>query len=261
MGASVSHKVWEQSQCTLKNRNRSLGRTGEREKRKNPLPELGAHPKDRAYAWLQAVCRCSPRAGPEGSTSVFPIRFLLSFPSIGFAPRSQACIPQLPAVVARASATPVIRVYANACRSLRPAAGAAAVSSHDGRISRHGLGDLYSFLPKFPERLECDRLYICFVRWWLARVFLLGGSCRSRFWLVLCFRLVLGLSLLCQAAASGSRLLATSLSDPEVPPGIFIRPARTTICSALVPHTRLPQMLLPVSAAVHARLCTWSYEA
>ena len=104
------------------------------EKQLGADPHGVTFPTDRPGAWLHAICRCSPRCSPrvrsEGSSSAFPIRFLffafqMSLPCLGFAPRSQDCIPQLPAAVARASATPVFRVYSRACRILRPTAGAA----------------------------------------------------------------------------------------------------------------------------------------
>ena len=60
MGKSFFHKSWEQSQCRFKNRNWSLERTGETERRKNPLRQLvtnprGVAPTIRASAWLRAV--------------------------------------------------------------------------------------------------------------------------------------------------------------------------------------------------------------
>ena len=104
-----------------------------------PLPQLGAHahgvasPRDRASAWLQAICRCSPPLVPRVRHPCCPLGsfvwvFLISLPSRGFPPSSHACIPQLPAAVARASPTFVIRVYSRACLTLRPAAGAAVLS-------------------------------------------------------------------------------------------------------------------------------------
>ena len=62
------------------------------------------------------------------------------------------------------------------------------VSSHHGRISRHGLYDLSSFLSGSPEGLECDRLHASFVRGYLfffllaARAAAVTGLCCASDW-------------------------------------------------------------------------------
>ena len=122
-----------------------------------------------------------------------------------------------------------------------------------GRISHHGLYDLYSFLSKSPERLECDRLHVCSIRWYssVARAAAVSGLfCASGWYLY----------------ASGSRT-GMSISGLGIQaPGHFTLRSRSDswhfhssssyhhLLSAGTAHSS------PTSAP-SLRSCSWSYEA
>ena len=196
-------------------------------------------------------------------SSALPIKFFflafqVSLPCLGLAPRAQVSIPPLPAAVARASATPVIKMYARACLPLRAArrrrrsvssqamAAAAMASMTCTSKSPSGSNVIISTHAPFVS------------------------GYRAFFSLVARAKAVSGL----RCASGWYPCASWSLTDVEQPSrdkgsgplhaqiqkcllAFPLAQLVTTICSALVPHTRR----LPVFADVHGGFCTWRYEA
>ena len=128
------------------------------------------------------------------------------------------------------------------------------VSTHHGRISRHGLDDLDSFLPQSLPSSSNVIVFTCAPFVGGHRAFcLFRSSCRSRLQPVLCFRLYL--------SPSGSLIVMSSSRLGIQAPGHFTLRSRSASWHF---HTSNSYHHLPSSRTAHssstsaAELCTWS---